>query len=512
MHASIRKRFIFSVLINFLRGILGFFTGIFLARFLGPDSYGDMAFLMGSFMGILSLLNMGSTSAFFTFLSQENRSKKFVSSFFVWLAIQFFLTLIVIGFFFPDQWIKSIWLGQKLSLILLAFIAIFFQGTVWSTMQHLGESQRKTFLVQSVSLGISLIHLVSLVLLWFNDLLGLYAIFIIIFIEYLIVAIFLYREYSFKKNNAIEDINNKNQPIITKYFNYCLPLIPYAWVGFAYIFIDRWLLQYYGGNVEQAYYAIAAQFAAVALIFTSSIMRIFWKEISEAKAQGNKKKIKRLYKKISRVLFLVSAIIVGFLMPWTEVIVSKMLGEAYQGGVVTLAIMLLYPIYQSMGQITGTMLYASEHILHKSIIGIVFMLLSMVAAYFILAPNNSRIPGFGLGSEGLAMKMVLMQFIQVNITAYVIARKWSWSFDWIYQFIGLLGCLSIGWFVNSLAVAIQGDNIPWFITLFVSGIFYMLLIFSFIYILPWLINMNRGEINLGLKIITQRYIISFLNK
>ena len=58
-------------------------------------------------------------------------------------------------------------------------------------------------------------------------------------------------------------------------------------MAFIYIFTDRWLLQYYSGSVEQAYYSVAAQFAAIALIFTTSILRIFWKEISEAQEKGN---------------------------------------------------------------------------------------------------------------------------------------------------------------------------------------------------------------------------------
>ena len=79
----------------------------------------------------------------------------------------------------------------------------------------------------------------------------------------------------------VKKFDDTEENTLKKYLNYCLPLIPYSWITFAYIFIDRWLLQYYSGSVEQAYYSVAAQFAAIALIFTTSILRIFWKEISE---------------------------------------------------------------------------------------------------------------------------------------------------------------------------------------------------------------------------------------
>ena len=105
MITSIRNRFLFTVGTNFFRSLISFTTGVLLARLLGPVSYGNMAFMLGSFMGILSLLNMGSSSAFFTFMSQRTRSRRFVWSFFLWVAIQLRATLIVIGLLFPVHWI-----------------------------------------------------------------------------------------------------------------------------------------------------------------------------------------------------------------------------------------------------------------------------------------------------------------------------------------------------------------------------------------------------------------------
>ena len=195
MKARIRNRFLFTIGTNLLRSLLSFTTGVLLARLLGPASYGNMAFLLGSFMGILSLLNMGSSSAFFTFMSQRTRSKRFVWSFFSWIAFQLLATLIVIGLLFPDEWIENIWLGQELSLVLLSFVAIFMQGTVWSVIQQAGESQKRTYWVQSISLAVTFIHLVAIVLLWLLGWLGLYAIFLAILIEYFVAAIIVHRKY-----------------------------------------------------------------------------------------------------------------------------------------------------------------------------------------------------------------------------------------------------------------------------------------------------------------------------
>ena len=73
-----------------------------------------------------------------------------------------------------------------------------------------------------------------------------------------------------------------------KNFGHCKLLIPLAWLGFLYEFLDRWMLSL-GSSEEQAYYALAANFAFIALIATSSIIKVLWKEIAEAYDENNQK-------------------------------------------------------------------------------------------------------------------------------------------------------------------------------------------------------------------------------
>lgn len=494
MDTSVRSRYFFTVGANLLRGLISFATGMLLARWLGPQAYGSLAFLLGTFIGIRQLLDMGSASAFFTFLSQRSRSKKFVRSFFVWLGLQFLIPFCIIGLLFPTEWIETVWHGEQRELVLLAFIAAFMQNSVWPVVQQAGESQRKTILVQGINVIVISAHLFAVILLCWMDMLGLLSIFIAIALEYLLASVVLQKQYNY---SAVNDSNLKGdieEPLLRKYMRYCLPLIPYAWVSFAYEFVDRWLLQKYGGGVEQAYYAVGAQFSAIALIATSSVLRIFWKEIAEAHHQGNYARTGVLYQNVSRLLFLVGAIISGFLIPWAEDLLRVILGVAYIGGATTLAIMFLYPVHQSMGQIGGTMLYATERVSLQVITGIIFMLVSMVATYFVLAPENATIPGFALASEGLAFKMVIMQLISVNVVAFIIARILSWSFDWVYQPVSLLGCMGFGWISHHVITRFPVNDWPLITLMMISGLIYLCLVAIFVYAMPWLAGITRQEL------------------
>ncbi len=494
MTASVRRRFVFTVGANLLRSVLSFVTGMLLARSLGPVSFGNMAFLLGTFVAVRQILDMGSSTAFYTFMSQRPQSRRFVAIFVAWLGAQFVVPLCVVGLMFPSQWIEVIWRGEQRGLVLLAFAAAFMQNSLWPAVQQFGESRRQTLWVQTLGVAIVTTHLLAMILLWSIGRLGLYAIFIAIVLEYTAGAIVLHQWLPNMLPGDTTLTEVAPVPVLSRYLRYCLPLIPYAWIGFAYEFADRWLLQKYGGSVEQAYYAVSAQFAGIALIATSSILNIFWKEIAEAHFNANHARTQQLYKRISRLLFLVGSIVAGYLASWAPELLRLILGASYVGGALTLIIMFIYPVHQSIGQIGGTMLYATERVRLQVAIGIVFMTLSIGVTYLILAPRNAMVPGLGLASEGLALKMVCLQIVQANIIAYVIARIWKWRFDWTYQPVSLIGCLALGWVARHAAVGIASSSWPVPALMVLGGIMYVLLTVALVYAMPWLAATTRSQL------------------
>ena len=494
MTDSVRSRFIFTVGANLFRSLLRFTTGMLVARWLEPEVFGRMAFLLGTFLAVRVMLDMGSGAAFFTFLSQERQSRRFVRTFFAWLGVQFLIPLGVIALLFPSEWVDTIWQGEQLDLVLLAFGATFMQHSVWPVIVDAGESQRRTIRVQAVGVAVSLVHLLAVVLLWWLGILGLYAIFAAIALEYLIAAVVAHRRLQYALEDSAGPIDGAKTNAFRRYVDYCLPLIPLRVMGFAYIFFDRWLLQNFGGGVQQAYYAVGSQFASIGLLATSSILRIFWKEVAEAHKSGDHERTRRLYHKVTRLLFLSAAIIAGFLIPWAEDLLRLILGAAYVGGATTLAIMFIYPVHQSMGQIVGTMLYATERIRLQVLTGMVFMTVSIGVTYLVLAPSDAAVPGLAMASEGLALKMVGMQFIQVNAVAYIISRIWNWPFDWVHQPVSLLGCIGLGWAAHYVVAGMFGDNLAVPFGMGLAGAIYAILIAAFVYALPWTADMTRGEI------------------
>lgn len=491
MTTSIRSRFAFSLGANLLKALISFVTGMLVARGLGPDQYGNMMFLLGTFTALRQLLDVGSSTAFFTFLSQRQRSRRFVAWYATWLGVQFLVPLLAVGLLLPATWVELIWKGEQRSLVMMAFLAAYMQSTLWSVMLQMGESQRLTRLVQGVSAIIALCHLLIVVISWWQEWLGIRLILTALVVEWTLAAWVIAKHLRFSPQ---ADENESFKAVFKEFGRYCLPLIPYSWLGFAYEFADRWLLQNYGGSVQQAFYAVAFQFGAIAAIATSSILNVFWKEIAEAHQQGNKERVAMLYRRVSRGLFFVAASVAGFLVPWAEDILRLTLGPAYVGGATALTIMFLYPLHQSMGQIGGTMLYATGRVRTQVVIGMLFMASSIVVTYFVLAPAAAPIHGLGLGSTGLAGKMVIMQFLAVNVVAFYLARSMQVSFDWIYQPLSGIGCLGAGWLAYVTVTTLLAGAVPVIGQMAAAGILYVGFVLAMLFSLPWLAGLERLEL------------------
>lgn len=494
--SSIKLRFAVSLGSNALRALISFATGLLIARTLNPAGYGDLMFLLGSFAAIKTLLDMGASNAFFTFISQRARCIQFYLVYFSWLLIQLIVTLLLLWMIIPSSLFDKIWLGHDRGIVVLAFLAVFMQQQVWQTVGQIGEAMRKTVKVQLMNLIVALLYFMTVLVVFAFGWLSIVNIFIIILMQYIVATIFAY--FFLRKDREEQKVAPPLSEILLTYWKYCSPLIILAIVSFLYDFSDKWMLQKFGGSKQQGYFQISSQFAAISLLATTSILSIFWKEIADAWEKQDKARVALLYHKVTRGLVMLGAFVSGLLLPWSGQIVTILLGTAYTDAWPVFAIMLFYPIHQSMGQIGGTMFLASGRTRLFMLISIIFMLFSIPITYLVLAPGSYLIPGLELGALGMAFKMVLLGIITVNIQAWYIARYGGWTFDWVFQAVGIPLMVGSGFISKMLAEKLWDIRNIGMLELIspvlFSSILYITIVISVIWWLPWLAGSNRGEI------------------
>lgn len=495
---SVKTRFLVSVVANGIRAIIGFTSSLLVARGLNPAGYGDLMFLMGSFVAVRSLLDMGTSSAFYTFLSRHTRGHRFYLSYFSWLTLQFFITLLLVALIIPDSIFERVWLDNSREIVIIAFLATFMQQQIWQTVTQIGESMRKTVRVQLLNLFIAMTYLVMVSLLLVSGSLSVVSVLLLIIFQYVVTTLWA---FWFLREDRVERVEKDAsfKQILREYWVYCKPIIVVSLVSVLYDFADKWMLQRFGGASQQGYYQIAAQFSAISLLATTSILNIFWKEVAEAWAKCDSIRVAMLYNKVSRGLVMLGAIITGFLLPWSKQIVTIFLGPAYLDAWPVLAIMLLYPIHQSMGQIGNVTLMASGNVQKYMIVRIINLLVATVITYFVLAPSSGvLIPGLGLGAIGMASKTVLLGVVLVNIQAWFVARYCEWKFDWVYQVVGIPLMIGLGfvaekfaemfWAINNVSVA------ELLVPVIIASLLYMFMVMAAIWRLPWLIGMDQEQL------------------
>lgn len=499
---SLTTRFLVSLGANAARSCFAFLSGMIVARGLSPAGYGDLTFLLGSFVAVRSLLDMGSSNAFYTFVSQQRRARSFYSAYCFWLVAQFLVVLLAVGLIMPDELLARVWLGHSRSTVLLAFIASFMQQQVWQTVTQIGESSRKTVRVQILGIAVAVVHLALVTLFIEFKVLSVALMFILISGEYLAAA---FCGIWFLQTRVDGAVGNDPLPysltqMFAEYWVYCKPLVLLSLVTFLFEFADRWMLQRFGGAIQQGFYQIAYQFSAVSLLATSSILNVFWKEAAEANKRGESEQLAVLYRRVSRGLLMFGAIMSGFLIPWTDQIVRFFLGEDYLLAAPALLLMFLFPIHQSMGQIGGTMLLASGHTRTYMVVSLIFMGVSLPLTYFIQAPlSGVAMTGLGLGAFGMALKMVLLNIVSVNVQAWIIARYKKWRFDWLYQVVGISSVLLIGYLsqqITGLFWDVKSVLSPQIliVAIMTAATLYAIMITGLLWLMPWLLGFQRQEI------------------
>lgn len=495
---SIKVRFLSTFITNILRVGISFIAGLVIARTLGPGEYGNFNFLLGSFISLAALVNIASSSAFYTFISQRQRGRKFFFYYGIWVLAQLLILLLLV-IFLPDSIRQKIWLGHPCGLAFLALLSSFAMNQLWRFAAQIGESIRDTVGVQIRNLSLVVAYLICVAALAGFNVISVKNLFILNIILYLLFSA-LYVRRVYQTGTLTKEEGEDLRGVFKEFKNYCSPLVIYTGVGFLYSFADYWLLQKFGGAIQQGYYAIGARFAALSLIATTSMLQIFWKEIAEANSLGNMERVRLLYHRVSRSLYFIAAVISCVMMPFSREILTLLLGASYQAAWLPLSLMFLYPIHQSMGQITGTMFMSTGRTKAQSYIGIFFMAISIPTTYILLAPMSATVPGFQLGAMGLAMKMVMCQILGVNISAFFVSRYINAPFDWSHQINVLLLLLPIGFFSKFFAqqmlslASFDGYTI---LVMAISGIFYLVSVGVLIRYFPSIAGLNRDQINHG---------------
>ncbi len=414
---SVAKRFVFSAGNSFVRLFIGSFLGFLIARQLGPSDFGDYSFLLAVMTSFVAFIDLKYSQAFFTFSSSGAANSHNFKILVIWYALQLAVVLLIL--FLAGSLVKEkIFKVSDEGIILLAFLAVFIQQRIWNGVAYLFELIRETYTYQLVFSTILLVHAILVIVLIIRGDLGISSIFISIIISWSAGILFVLSKSNCRKNILV-CLNQNEYSTFGEYGKYCAPLLPFAILIMINDIVDRSVIQFMGGSIEQGYYSLSKQISLLALVATTSILNTLWRELSYHYSNNNFRQFKELIKNTVLVLYCLAALTSCGIIPWSKEILNYCFGDQYIGASGTFSIMLLYPIHQVLGQISGIILLSISRtkIQMYSALLCVFLNLSGVAIIYFMDSTGSQT------SFLYAIKMTVIQVITVNaLLLYILKR------------------------------------------------------------------------------------------
>ena len=368
---------------------------------------------------------------------------------------------------------------------------------LWEFANNTGESIRDTVGIQIRNVILSISYLITIYVLSLSDLLSLQNLLISTTALYLVCGcLHLFR---LKNRLFFLEEDAEKEDLLRMYVNYCSPLALTTFCSFLYTFLDNWLLQNFGGALEQGYFSIGWKFSTIGLLATTAILKVFWKEIAEASENNNQVKVNSIFFKTSRSLFCFGCSICCFATFYSEEILLFFVGKQFQNAWLPMSLLLLYPIHQAVGQITTSYFQASGAVRTYRNIAIPVLLISLPISYFVLASKVNTVPGLELGAAGLAGKLLVLNFISVNIGLKVIQYKnGANSLPILYQIALVFGFLSIAYFAKWLSLKVHlpflaASEIALGLQLTIAALIYISFCCLILYRFPSIMGLNQHE-------------------
>jgi len=493
---SLKKRYFSKLFANFFGMAMGLVTAGIVPRGLGPKVYGDFNFLSNFFNQVVSFLDMGTSTAFYTKLSQRQREFGLTCFYFYFMGIIFLIVMssVILAFFASLQ--DRLWPDQKMFYIYLGAgfgIALWVVQVLNNTADAYGLTVPAEWSkVIQKALGVTVI----LFLYVFHRLnLGTY-----FYSQYLILSflggafIWIMKRNGYFTKESWKLTGEQIKKYVQEFYQYSHPLFTYALVGMIVGILDRWLLQIFAGSVQQGFFGFSYHIGAIYFLFTSAMTPLLIREFSIASGNKDFTQMATLFRRYIPLLYSITAYFACFVALQSEKVIHIMAGKSYKEAVTVVTIMAFYPVHQTYGQLSSSVFLATGQTKLYRDTGIIMMLIGLPITYFLIAPKQQW--GIGAGATGLAIKMVLIQFIWVNVHLYFNAKLLKLSF-WRYvgHQIFSVGCLLALAAVATFGVdRILGPNKSIILSFLLSGVVYTLMVINLVYYLPAVFGTRAQDI------------------
>ncbi|MBS0418984.1 MAG: oligosaccharide flippase family protein [Proteobacteria bacterium] len=418
---SVRSRYAVTLSAQIFRLLLSVVTAAIVPRALGPAVYGNYNFLLSTSAALRGFLDNGTQQAFFTFSSQERASGPLTRLYARALALQFGIVVVLVAVAAATGKTDWLWRAQRLDQIVLVTLLDWALFLVLS-LQQLGDSKGLTSYLQLTTAAVSLVTLLALLLLRFTGQLDFYTFVSVNLAGAVLTCLTLGRRLLWRERARFWDGVQGTGAYVARWWRFTKPLLLIQYYLPVVGYLGLYLIQKWYGSEEQGYYALALQWSAFAMVFTTSGVWIFWREVAHHSASDNLQHAARTYEQFSRLFFLLALVLSCGLSAGSGLLVQVVAGPRFQAATGVVAIMAFYPLSQTINQLTMASMKAMERTATYARWSIVLSFPDLLLTYILLAPGDAAVPGLHLGATGMAIKTALFGLLTSQVYDWINCR------------------------------------------------------------------------------------------
>jgi len=495
MEDSLKKKFSAKVISNIITLAMSSVITILVPRSLGPSDYGNFSFLNHFFSKVFGFFSLGSLLAFFTKLSQRPKEHKMIRFYVFFLLFVFVISILFLTAVYITGSDKLLLNEINFQVVALAFSYSFLLYLI-SILRQVNDAYGFTVMSEKSFIAQKLISLLIVLSLYFFDALNLvfYFVHLILVMSLLLFTWIYYLDSQqikpFAKANSLSKFEFKKY--ISEYYRYSHPLFTLGAVALILAVAERWFLQYFGGSEEQGFYSFSFAITAIIFLFTGALAPLFTRDFSIAWGKKDFIHMRYLFNRFIPPLIALASFFSFFVAANGEKIGILLGGKSYANAGLSIAVMSVYPIHQTYGQLCGSVFFASGKTKLMRNISVPFNVLGFCISAYLLLPN--KYGGLNLGSVGLVYKMVFLQFVVVNFYLYHCSKILSLSFlqNIIKQIVIIGAFASLAFFVNMLFEVVFDSVL---LQLVLSAFLYTVLAIIIVFLFPvMLISSTRVEL------------------
>lgn len=380
-------------------------NAIVYSKYLGIDAYGELAYILGIASSLVYILDLGLANLFIARLFKRQDSSSLLNIFFFivgFVSLILVLLLIVSNLFIGE-------LMPRLDLLIISVFSLFLQSTGFSLANSYVESTgRSVSFMYKAAVTVVLFGITTLSL-TFTNLISLEIIVGATFIFNTIIFFFAfnYNSLRFKKHRAYEF----RRVIISSRY-----MVLFSLISFLFVFVDRQVIQLYGGNLSQASYFLGLQIAVIMLSPISAMGKIIWSSFSK-KLKNDISQIKSEIDNKSRIILFIntSAVLVGILV--IKPLMLMYYGDIVGFDAVVIMVAMTSTLHQSFGQTLSMYCLSLNMQRQYMMIGAVTIMINVSLS--LLYSSN-----FGISVElYLMIKNMFVQIVSVEVLRLFLEKK-----------------------------------------------------------------------------------------